>query len=274
MHSTRWITGLIAAALLIALLFAANRALFATVVALAAVAALWEYFGIVRDGEAAFSGIIPKVIASLVTAAAVVGGAYGHEPGLISAIAAGLIAGGGRAVVMFGRDRQAGQKAARMLMGVVYIGLPLGLATIVWQMPQGAAWLLTILSIVFVGDISAFYVGTYRGRRKLCPKVSPNKTVEGALGGLAGSVMVGVGLKLVLFPQVSLTGMMAAGLLMGLTGQIGDLFESVLKRSADIKDSGWLLPGHGGILDRIDALLFALPVGWFFLYFIFHVKAP
>ena len=274
MHSTRWITGLIAAALLISLLFAANRALFTAVVALAAVAALWEYIGIVGDIGTAFSGIIAKAIVSLAAVAAVVGGAYGHAPGLISAIALGLIAGGGWTVVTFGRDPQAGQKAARMLMGVVYVGLPLGLATIVWQMPQGATWLLTILAIVFVGDISAFYVGTYRGRRKLCPKVSPNKTVEGALGGLAGSVMVGVGLKLVLFPQVSLTGMMAAGLLMGLAGQMGDLFESVLKRSADIKDSGWLLPGHGGILDRIDALLFALPVGWFFLNFIFHVTTP
>jgi phosphatidate cytidylyltransferase len=274
MHLTRWITGLIAAALLVALLFTANLAFFTGVVALAAVMALWEYFGIVGAREEHRIEIVPKAIVALATAALVVGSAFAHYEGLIAAMAAGMIATGSWTVTEYSRDRQAGRQVAYSLMGVIYVGLPLGLATIIWQLPQGAAWLLTMLAIVFFGDIGAFYAGTHFGQRKLCPVVSPNKTFEGALGGLAGSIIAGVGFKLVLFSQVSVVAMLGACLIMSAAGQMGDLFESVLKRSANVKDSGKLLPGHGGILDRIDALLFALPVGWFFLIFIFRVSAP
>ncbi len=94
--------------------------------------------------------------------------------------------------------------------------------------------------------------------------MSPNKTIEGALGGLAANALVGSFLKLFFLPDVGLGPMLLMCIIVGAVGQVGDLFESVLKRSIGIKDSGNILPGHGGILDRVDAVLFAAPVVWIF----------
>ena len=127
--------------------------------------------------------------------------------------------------------------------------------------PRGLAWVLTIIVVIWVGDSVALFAGRAFGNRKLAPLISPNKSQEGAFGGLVASMAVGAasfqgfGLgdwKLGLF----------AGALIGLAGQFGDLAESVLKRQAGVKDSGSVVPGHGGILDRIDALLFAFPAGF------------
>jgi len=118
--------------------------------------------------------------------------------------------------------------------------------------------------LFFSGDIGALYVGTFLGRHKLCPSVSPKKTIEGALGGLAANLMIGLTVKAFFLPSLSWGHAILLILLIGIAGQIGDLFESILKRTAGIKDSGGILPGHGGMLDRIDALLFAGPVAWIF----------
>jgi phosphatidate cytidylyltransferase len=111
-----------------------------------------------------------------------------------------------------------------------------------------------------VGDAAAFYIGTLFGKHKLAPVVSPGKTVEGSLAGLAGNVGAGLGCKMVLALPISWGACLLFSFLMGIGAQVGDLFESQMKRAADIKDSGNILPGHGGILDRFDATLFAAPV--------------
>jgi phosphatidate cytidylyltransferase len=127
---------------------------------------------------------------------------------------------------------------------------------------------------VWAGDIVAMYVGRNLGRHKLAPKLSPNKTWEGAIGSLAGSVLVTVGLIylaaqlarrdiLVLAFPGTLSHWLLLAAVVNVAAQVGDLAESALKRSAGIKDSGTLLPGHGGVLDRIDALLLAAPVLWY-----------
>ena len=126
--------------------------------------------------------------------------------------------------------------------------------------PRGLAWALTAILATWVGDSAAYLAGGSRGKRKLAQSISPNKTVEGAVGGLAGSMAVGA----VAFQSFGLGQWwlgLAAGGVIGLAGQIGDLAESVLKRQAGVKDSGATIPGHGGVLDRIDALLFAFPAG-------------
>jgi phosphatidate cytidylyltransferase len=128
--------------------------------------------------------------------------------------------------------------------------------------PAGLAWILLVILVTWIADTAAYLVGRSIGRRKLAPHLSPNKTIEGALGGLAGAVLV----SLACFALFGLPGgplaAILAGLALGVAGQIGDLSESLIKRQAGVKDSGDIIPGHGGILDRIDALLFALPVGW------------
>ncbi|MCJ7830155.1 MAG: phosphatidate cytidylyltransferase, partial [Desulfobacterales bacterium] len=109
-----------------------------------------------------------------------------------------------------------------------------------------------------------YYVGSYFGRHKLCPSISPGKTLEGAAAGLVANVVVGLVFRQLFLPAVSPANGLLFCLAVGAAGQVGDLFESEYKRRCRIKDSGSLLPGHGGILDRIDALLFAAPVAYFY----------
>lgn len=127
--------------------------------------------------------------------------------------------------------------------------------------PDGHLWLFTALAIVWAADTGAYFAGRKFGKRKLAPTVSPNKTVEGLAGGVVAGMLVGVGGALIAGAsgaQLPLVAMVA--LVATLASVVGDLFESLLKRHAGVKDSGALIPGHGGILDRIDGVLAALPV--------------
>ncbi len=140
--------------------------------------------------------------------------------------------------------------------------LPLLLGHLVWLrgLPQGEWWVVWLLAVIFAGDTAAFYTGRTWGRRKLYPMVSPGKTWEGTLGGVAGSFVLGGVAGRLLLPHASLPALLSLALALGLVGVLGDLFESMLKRQAQVKDAGQLLPGHGGMLDRLDSLLFAGPV--------------
>ena len=128
--------------------------------------------------------------------------------------------------------------------------------------PRGLAWTLIAVLAVWFGDTGAYLAGRSWGRRPLLPRVSPKKTVEGAVAGLLGSTLVGALGARWFGLEVPWAAGAVIGLLLGAVGQVGDLAESLLKRQARVKDSGDLIPGHGGILDRIDALLFALPTAW------------
>jgi phosphatidate cytidylyltransferase len=130
-------------------------------------------------------------------------------------------------------------------------------------------WIFFLLSIVFAGDVSALYTGSFFGRRKLAPSISPGKTIEGSFGGLAANLVVGSAFKAFFMPHLTWLPTLIFILSVGVAGQIGDLFESELKRTSQLKDSGGILPGHGGFFDRIDALLFAAPVTYFFVVFVF-----
>ena len=126
-------------------------------------------------------------------------------------------------------------------------------------------WILFALSINWVGDIAAFYVGRNFGKRKLSPRVSPGKSWEGAAGSIVLAVVYGVVFENQLELGLSVPEMVGLSILCNIAGQIGDLAESALKRGAGMKDSGTLLPGHGGFLDRLDSSLFTMPVVYYFL---------
>lgn len=128
---------------------------------------------------------------------------------------------------------------------------------------HGFELLLLVLLGTWAADTGAYFIGSRWGRRRLAPTISPNKSVEGAVGGLVGASLV-VG-YLHSFLQLQLLPGWILGLIVGAAAIIGDLFESILKREAGVKDSGKILPGHGGILDRIDSLLFAVPVVYYFV---------
>jgi phosphatidate cytidylyltransferase len=150
-------------------------------------------------------------------------------------------------------------KLALTLMGILYCGLLPGFLLL-----MDRKMIIVLLGILWIGDTAAFYGGRFMGRHLLAPSISPRKTIEGAFAGLIASIIAGVVLGFALTGQGS-GRLVAASLVSGCAGQLGDLAESALKRSAGVKDSSSLLPGHGGMLDRLDGLLFAAPVYyWFF----------
>jgi phosphatidate cytidylyltransferase len=163
--------------------------------------------------------------------------------------------------------------ASFAFFGLLFIVYPLTLIPRIRALDNGAFQLLLLLLIVWSGDIAALYFGRSFGRTKLAPRISPNKTWEGAVASLLASVVamaIAVGTLSSYLPQ---TFLMSRGTLSGLVivvalniaAQLGDLMESAIKRGAGVKDSGTVLPGHGGILDRIDAMLLALPLLWYAL---------
>lgn len=126
----------------------------------------------------------------------------------------------------------------------------------------GLAWLLLALLVTWLSDTFAYLVGKPWGRHKLLPRVSPNKTVEGAAAGLMAAVLTAVACDLAFGMEIGAGWAAVVGVVLGLVGQLGDLSESMLKRLRGVKDSGALIPGHGGVLDRIDALIFAIVAAW------------
>jgi phosphatidate cytidylyltransferase len=145
------------------------------------------------------------------------------------------------------------------LFGILYIAFLLSYVLLIRNMASGNRWTLFLIVTVWGGDIFAFGIGSQMGRHKLYPKISPKKTVEGLLGALLGSVLFGLLFRTLFLPQLNPWSCVLLGVGMGFLGQLGDFSESMLKRSAQVKDSGSLIPGHGGILDRLDSFLFAAP---------------
>lgn len=129
----------------------------------------------------------------------------------------------------------------------------------------GMQWVLLLLAVIWAGDTFALLAGKAFGKHLLAPVLSPKKTYEGAVAGLLGGIAVGVAAQRLFFPDISMIHAAVASLLLGAFGQLGDFAESLLKRAAEKKDSSNLIPGHGGALDRMDSLLFAIPVLYFYL---------
>lgn len=158
---------------------------------------------------------------------------------------------------------------ALLFLGILYIPVLLSHLGLIRELPNGIQWLFLLLVIVMSGDTAAFYTGSTIGRRKLYPLVSPKKSIEGSIGGLAGSLAGTFISRATFFPELSIIDCIATALLLGMLGQLGDLFESMLKRSFGVKDSGKIIPGHGGLLDRLDSILFAAPAAFFYAHYFF-----
>jgi phosphatidate cytidylyltransferase len=207
-------------------------------------------------------------------AAAVVATAVALEPfllhpppgGLLAVVAAAALVSGGALTLLGGPPSPAAiTRAAITIMAPIYVGLPLGVLG--WTRaavgPGALTWFLVVIA---ASDTAQLYSGRLFGRRKLAPVVSPGKTVEGAIGGFAGAVIAGAALGPAWMPGDPIWVPALLALILAAAGIVGDLFESMLKRSAGVKDVSSIIPGHGGVLDRVDSYLLAAPL--FYLYLV------
>ncbi len=270
---TRIATGLVLAPLLIWLILAGPLWAIAVVVAVAAALAAGELVGMfaVCSGR---DRALAMVLSGAIAGAPLAGGLLPHAV-LMVAVAVVMAT-----VLRSLDDLEAGaRRSALLVLALAYVGgmgaamvsiglhaseLPAAHEPVIAGLAFGRGALITMFAIVFGGDTGAYFAGRALGRHKLNELVSPKKTWEGTVGGLLASMAFGwLGHRL-LVPALPAAHAIGLGLCCGAFGQIGDLSESLFKRATGTKDSGRLLPGHGGMLDRIDGVLFAAPV--FYLY--------
>jgi len=155
--------------------------------------------------------------------------------------------------------------AAVTLFGILYLGLTLGSLVSTRALPGGEWWVIFVALVTWAGDTGAYYAGSLWGRHVLAPAISPKKTVEGLLGGALLAIALSLLARAWFLPDLSLRDACVLGILLTAAGLLGDLCESAIKRSVGVKDSGGILPGHGGMLDRLDSLLFTAPAFYYYV---------
>ena len=161
-------------------------------------------------------------------------------------------------------------RMAFALFGIIYVSFLLSHILLLRNELMGTRWVFFLLFTIWACDTAAYFTGTLIGRHKLYPKVSPKKSVEGLLGGLGGSVTVALLFRQFFLPHLTLSQAVMLAFLMMILGQAGDFAESMIKRSANVKDSSRLVPGHGGILDRLDSFLFSAPFLYYYVRMVFQ----
>lgn len=266
----RILTAIVLVPLVIALIFVSPRwplLLMGAVFAVAAVA-LWEYLGLAN----AMGARTPRAL--MVVFLLILFAAIFRRPDLMAPVTAAL----SLALLVVCSFRSPVNRVladtAYSVFGLIYIGLSLSTLYLLSTQDNGPALLLFLFLVVWCGDIAALYIGRAFGRWKLAASLSPNKTWEGSFASVVGSVLItllllwageilaGHGIDALTYPG-SRWRWVGMAVLLNVAGQLGDLVESAIKRGAGVKDSGHLLPGHGGMLDRIDALLLAAPLLWY-----------
>lgn len=263
MSMTRVLTGAVLIPLLLAAVWFLPHQYFRGLLAFAAALGVHEFYRMVsRDGVRPVAGI-----GILLGAVLVLGDFAGARSGpamapfLVFSVMTVL------AARLFSRRpvESALADVALTLTGILYVALLFGFQAGIHAEFQGRQWLLFLYFVIWASDTGAYYVGTALGRHRLYEKVSPKKSIEGLLGGTAASMLAAYLCKRWLVESLGTVEALVLGAMLALVGTAGDLAESLLKRSAGVKDSGSLIPGHGGILDRMDSMLFAAPVLYYYL---------
>ncbi len=254
------LTGIVAVPIVVGIVYYGSPLLFLLLVASVTLMGVREYFTIIdRIGISGFP-IHGIILSFLLLLSFYFNGSFMMEWGLIAS------------VTLFGawffhedNVKVAMDQISFTLFGVLYVAGLGGYSLLIRNFGDGERLILFLLLIVWLGDIAAYYGGKRFGKKPLAPVVSPNKTMEGAIAGLVGSLAAGAIAGYWFWGHIAMAHCLLVALICGTIGQFGDLAESLLKRYAGIKNSGNVLPGHGGILDRIDSLLFAGPM--FYCYF-------
>ena len=251
---------MIAVPAVVGIVYYGSPLLFLIFVAAVVLAAVYEYFTIIN-----FTGIkgfpIPGMVLSvLLLLSFYFDGRFFLEWGVVAGVS--LFA------TWFIRETNvkiAINQIAYTLFGVLYVAGFGGYYLLIRSFEHGERLILFLFLIVWLGDIAAYYWGKNFGKNPLALTISPKKTVEGAVAGIIGSLMAGVVAQVWFLDQLAMVHCLLVAVICGIIGQFGDLAESLLKRQVGVKDSSNLIPGHGGVLDRIDSLLFAGPA--FYCYF-------
>ncbi len=257
----RFLTAALLIPLVIALVLWGPPYLLGSVVVALAAVALWEYF---RLAEAAGMKVLP--VPGYAFALAVVLLLLTDSPPVSILAAAVFFLMRLWVAAMFPSRQLAaclGSVSATFL-GVVYVAVPLGLLAWICLRRDGPFLILFMLVVIWSGDAAGYYIGSAWGRHKSSPRISPGKSWEGTAGSLAAALLIGFLFARFLWGADTYWEPVLLAAVLNGAGQLGDLAESALKRAAGVKDSSQLVPGHGGVLDRIDALLFTVPVLWYY----------
>ncbi len=261
---TRIITALIGLPLLVLCIVYASQALFVMLVLVAAMIGMLEFYRMTLPAQRSLEKSVAASFGLLF--AVQICWQKPHAAILVLCLTLLLLS-----ILFLFRFRDLGQVVTHLALsvfGILYVPFLLAHLVLLRNLEYGIQWVFLALVVAMAGDSAAYFVGSAVGRRKLYPAISPNKSVEGALGGLAGSVLGACVFKYLFLPQTSAAVIVVMALGLAVLGQLGDLFESMLKRSCGVKDSGTIIPGHGGLLDRLDSLLFVFPAAYYFVFFI------
>ncbi len=255
-------TAVVMVPVLLAMLFSWPKGVFYGLVLVATLVGAIELFGMTHPGDRASQAVLSAVSLGVSLALYFFGDDARVLLGVLSAVPVVAIL---LPLARLGAIETAALRVAAGGFGPIYLGMLTLLARLhVERGDDGGGWVLFCLFASWLSDTGGYFAGRFLGKHKLYPAVSPKKTVEGAIGGLVGAAAGAVITCLVTLKSLPLAHGIALAVVAGGLGQLGDLGESLLKRSTGVKDSGQIVPGHGGILDRVDALLIVAPVVYAF----------
>lgn len=260
----RWITGLVLAAVLMSVIILGSVEILTAVIVLVIVGGVWEYNSIVFG-----AGFLKEKIESILFAILIPVTLYMGDFQVLAAVLAFMV----MAVFIVFLWRVSEQtfdvlSVAKVVFCMMYIPLLTSHFILLRKIESGIYWIILVLVIAIIGDTVALYVGKTFGKRKLIPLVSPGKTVEGTIGLVVGATVAACVFGYFFMPSVPVFHFVILGLIGSMIGQLGDLCESAIKRNYGRKDASSLLPGHGGLLDRLDSLIFVAPFVYYYRIFV------
>lgn len=260
----RWMTGIVLAAALLLIIFLGSLELFTAAITLIIIVGIWEYNGIVFG-----PGFLKEKAESLILAVLIPGVVLlGNAQLLVALLAFAVMV---VFIVFLWKVNETNfdmSAVAKVIFGMLYIPLLASHFIMLRKLVSGIDWILFVLVIGIVGDTVALYVGKSLGKRKLIELVSPGKTLEGTIGLILGGTIAASLFGYFLFPDIAIVHFLILGLVGSIIGQLGDLCESVIKRNYGKKDASSLLPGHGGLMDRMDSLIFLAPFVYYYRIFV------
>lgn len=270
-HAGRIVTALVALPLLVGAVFWLPAPWFAVLIAAVVLVAQVELYAMALPAGAPRewrSGRLPVFAAGVLGGAVLIAGIYRHDlwRTTLPLVATGLVIGIAVVALIWERDHKlATSDAAFALFGVWYVAGLLGYVVLLRGLPRGEWLVFFALWVTWLADAAAFYVGRAWGRTPLAPRVSPRKTVEGAVAAVTGGAVAATIWSSWFGEPFTWSEVAGLGAGVAVAGMAGDLVESLIKRGAGVKDSGGLIPSHGGVLDKIDGLLFAAPLVYYYV---------